>query len=593
MLRLLHIENIAVIEQADILFERGFNVMTGETGAGKSIVIDAISAILGERAYRDMIRTGAARAAVRAIFDDVPELAWFAENSVPYDTEVVVQREIYLDGKNLCRVNGVAVTVGILRRLGLQLINIHGQHDSAALFDENYHLTFLDSFAADAPLLEQYRAQFSAMQSLQREMAHLRMDESEKLRRTETLRYQIDEIERAALKPDEDTQLEARRRLLQNAEKLSDGLRDAAACLDGGDEAQGAAALLTQAERDLAHSARFDESLQPLHDTIADLMYQAQDAAEQLRDRLYRLSYSADELEQLEERLDLLHRLRRKYGADCAAILDYLARAKAELEEIEFSDERLQQLEKQYGSSVEEMLAYLEKSREELDRIEYADDRAQQLEQTLKKQEKAAREAAQALSDRRHAAAKELEERISRELRELDMPKLRFAIDFQEKDMGEDGVDAVAFLMSANVGEALRPIQKIASGGELSRIMLALKNVLAEQDSVMTMVFDEVDTGVSGRAAQRVAEKLAKLSRTRQVLCVTHLPQLAAMADTHFGVEKGEENGRTLTKVVALDRAARRGEIARLSGGDHPSETMLLGAEELLCAAENFKDQLL
>ena len=213
MLRLLHIENIAVIEQADILFERGFNVMTGETGAGKSIVIDAISAILGERAYRDMIRTGAARAAVRAIFDDVPELAWFAENSVPYDTEVVVQREIYLDGKNLCRVNGVAVTVGILRRLGLQLINIHGQHDSAALFDENYHLTFLDSFAADAPLLEQYRAQFSVMQSLQREMAHLRMDESEKLRRTETLRYQIDEIERAALKPDEDTQLEARRRL--------------------------------------------------------------------------------------------------------------------------------------------------------------------------------------------------------------------------------------------------------------------------------------------------------------------------------------------------------------------------------------------
>ena len=216
MLRLLHIENIAVIEQADILFERGFNVMTGETGAGKSIVIDAISAILGERAYRDMIRTGAARAAVRAIFDDVPELAWFAENSVPYDTEVVVQREIYLDGKNLCRVNGVAVTVGILRRLGLQLINIHGQHDSAALFDENYHLTFLDSFAADAPLLEQYRAQFSVMQSLQREMSHLRMDESEKLRRTETLRYQIDEIERAALKPDEDTQLETRRRLLQN-----------------------------------------------------------------------------------------------------------------------------------------------------------------------------------------------------------------------------------------------------------------------------------------------------------------------------------------------------------------------------------------
>ena len=472
MLRLLHIENIAVIEQADILFERGFNVMTGETGAGKSIVIDAISAILGERAYRDMIRTGAARAAVRAIFDDVPELAWFAENSVPYDTEVVVQREIYLDGKNLCRVNGVAVTVGILRRLGLQLINIHGQHDSAALFDENYHLTFLDSFAADAPLLEQYRAQFSVMQSLQREMSHLRMDESEKLRRTETLRYQIDEIERAALKPDEDTQLEARRRLLQNAEKLSDGLRDAAACLDGGDEAQGAAALLTQAERDLAHSARFDESLQPLHDTIADLMYQAQDAAEQLRDRLYRLSYSADELEQLEERLDLLHRLRRKYGADCAAILDYLARAKAELEEIEFSDERLQQLEKQVAAAEEK-----------------------------------ARETALRLRECRKAASEALTARVLDELSQLDMKKVQFACRFTETDLTQDGMDAVSFYMSANLGEALKPLSKVASGGELARIMLAMKQVLAQQDGVPTLIFDEVATGF-GRTGNRFVADL-------------------------------------------------------------------------------------
>lgn len=547
MLRLLHIENIAVIEQADILFERGFNVMTGETGAGKSIVIDAISAILGERAYRDMIRTGAARAAVRAIFDDVPELAWFAENSVPYDTEVVVQREIYLDGKNLCRVNGVAVTVGILRRLGLQLINIHGQHDSAALFDENYHLTFLDSFAADAPLLEQYRAQFSVMQSLQREMAHLRMDESEKLRRTETLRYQIDEIERAALKPDEDTQLEARRRLLQNAEKLSDGLRDAAACLDGGDEAQGAAALLTQAERDLAHSARFDESLQPLHDTIADLMYQAQDAAEQLRDRLYRLSYSADELEQLEERLDLLHRLRRKYGADCAAILDYLARAKAELEEIEFSDERLQQLEKQVAAA-----------------------------------EKQARETALRLRECRKAASEALTARVLDELSQLDMKKVQFACRFTETDLMHDGMDAVSFYMSANLGEALKPLSKVASGGELARIMLALKNVLAERDHVPTLIFDEVDTGVSGRAAQRVAEKLRALSRTKQVLCVTHLPQIAALADTHFRIAKAEHDGRTFTSVTPLDFEGRKAELARIIGGASITPTTLQSAAEML-----------
>ena len=547
MLRLLHIENIAVIEQADILFERGFNVMTGETGAGKSIVIDAISAILGERAYRDMIRTGAARAAVRAIFDDVPELAWFAENSVPYDTEVVVQREIYLDGKNLCRVNGVAVTVGILRRLGLQLINIHGQHDSAALFDENYHLTFLDSFAADAPLLEQYRAQFSVMQSLQREMSHLRMDESEKLRRTETLRYQIDEIERAALKPDEDTQLEARRRLLQNAEKLSDGLRDAAACLDGGDEAQGAAALLTQAERDLAHSARFDESLQPLHDTIADLMYQAQDAAEQLRDRLYRLSYSADELEQLEERLDLLHRLRRKYGADCAAILDYLDKAKAELEEIEFSDERLQQLEKQAAAAEEK-----------------------------------ARETALRLRECRKAASEALTARVLDELSQLDMKKVQFACRFTETDLTQDGMDAVSFYMSANLGEALKPLSKVASGGELARIMLALKNVLAEDDSIDSLVFDEVDTGVSGRAAQKAAEKMAHLSRTKQILCVTHLPQIAALADTHFRIAKAEHDGRTFTSVTPLDFEGRKAELARIIGGASITPTTLQSAAEML-----------
>ena len=284
MLRLLHIENIAVIEQADILFERGFNVMTGETGAGKSIVIDAISAILGERAYRDMIRTGAARAAVRAIFDDVPELAWFAENSVPYDTEVVVQREIYLDGKNLCRVNGVAVTVGILRRLGLQLINIHGQHDSAALFDENYHLAFLDAFAGNEALRSDYGEKYETVAKLRREIDRLAMDEGEKLRRMETLKYQIAEIEKAELEPGEDERLEDRRKILQNAEKLSNGMETAVECLYGGDDTDGAAGLLAQAEYALARLSRFSDSFNALHERVADLMYQVQDAAEEVRD---------------------------------------------------------------------------------------------------------------------------------------------------------------------------------------------------------------------------------------------------------------------------------------------------------------------
>ena len=316
-------------------------------------------------------------------------------------------------------------------------------------------------------------------------------------------------------------------------------------------------------------------------------------AIKEAEDALHGLRSLGDEFVELSHRLEAL----RCEAYDLAETIrdkkDEYDFSPQELDAVESRCDQLYRLKKKYGSSVEEMLDYLERSREELERIEYADDRVEQLTQKLQKQEKAAREAARTLSECRHTAARELEERISRELRELDMPKLRFSIDFQEKELSEDGTDAVEFLMSANVGETLRPIQKIASGGELSRIMLALKNVLAEQDSVMTMVFDEVDTGVSGRAAQRVAEKLAKLSRTRQVLCVTHLPQLAAMADTHFGVEKGEENGRTLTKVVSLDRAARRSEIARLSGGDHPSETMIAGAEELLCAAEQYKNQLL
>ena len=317
MLRLLHIENIAVIERADIVFEPGFNVMTGETGAGKSIVIDAISAILGERAYRDMIRTGTQKALVRAIFENTPQSAWFAQNDVPYETETVIQREIYLDGKNVCKVNGIPVTVSVLKQLGIQLINIHGQHDSASLFDENYHLSFLDGFACNESLLEEYRQKYQSVLSLRREIDRLSMDESEKLRRMETLKYQIEEISRAALKAGEDDTLEARRRLLQNSEKLSEGLQDAAACLDGGEDSEGAAALLSEAEHALARILRYDDSLSQLHETLSDLTFQLQDAAEQLRDRVYQLSYSADELEQIEERLDTIHRLRRKYGATC------------------------------------------------------------------------------------------------------------------------------------------------------------------------------------------------------------------------------------------------------------------------------------
>ena len=547
MLRLLHIENIAVIERADILFERGFNVMTGETGAGKSIVIDAISAILGERAYRDMIRTGTQKAAVRAIFEDVPESAWFAANDVPYAAETTIQREIYLDGKNVCKVNGVPVTVTVLKQLGIQLINIHGQHDSASLFDENYHLSFLDSFACDESLLDDYRQKYQRVLSLRREIERLSMDESEKLRRMETLKYQIEEISRADLKPGEDDTLEARRKLLQNSEKLSEGLQDAAACIDGGEDSEGAAALLSEAEHALARIARYDERLSQLHDTASDLMYQVQDVAEQLRDRLYQLSYSADELEQIEDRLDTIHRLRRKYGATC-----------------------------------EDILAFLASAQKELDEIEFAGDRVEQLKGKLQKAEKAAWDAALRLREARKEAAAGLTARILEELSQLDMKKVQFSCEFIETELSPVGADAVAFYMSANLGEALKPLNKVASGGELARIMLALKNVLAEKDHVPTLIFDEVDTGVSGRAAQRVAEKLHQVSLSKQVLCVTHLPQIAALADTHLLIAKGERDGRTFTTVEPLDLEGRKAELARIIGGANITETTLKSAEEML-----------
>ena len=547
MLSLLHIENIAVIECADISFDRGFNVLTGETGAGKSIVIDAISAILGQRAYRDMIRTGSNKASVRAVFTNVPNLPWFEENGVDYDSETIIQREIYLDGKNVCRVNGSLVTVSILNKLGIQLINIHGQHDSASLFDEDNHLQFLDDFSRNEDLRSAYREQYDAVAKLRREIDRMSMDEGEKLRRMETLKYQIEEIEKAELEAGEDEELEARRKLLQNSEKIASGLNDAVENLYGGDDVDGAATLLSIAERALARIAKYSDDIASLHEKVADMMYQVQDVAEIARDVRDDLAYSADELEQIESRLDVIHKLRRKYGTTCTDIL-----------------------------------AYLEKAKQELDEIEFADDHLERLKKKLQTAENAAWNAAFKLRENRKQTAEILSGRILTELAQLDMPKVQFACQFTEIDLTSGGADAVAFYMSANVGEALKPMSKVASGGELARIMLAMKNVLAEQDKVNTLIFDEVDTGVSGRAAQKVAEKLRSVARNKQVLCVTHLPQLAAMGDTHLLISKGERDGRTYTTVTPLDLEGRKRELARIIGGANITETTLKSAEEML-----------
>ena len=547
MLSLLHIENIAVIERSDISFDQGFNVLTGETGAGKSIIIDAISAILGERAYRDMIRTGTNKASVRAVFTDVPQLNWFEENGVEYDPETVIQREVHLDGKNVCRVNGSLVSVSILRKLGMQLINIHGQHDSATLFDEANHLSFLDAFAANEALRADYAEKYEAVAKLRREIDGLTMDEGEKLRRMETLKYQIKEIEKADLRPGEDEELEARRKLLQNSEKIADGMNDAVENIYGSDDTDGAAGMLATAERALARISRFSDHISELHERVADLMYQVQDLAEEVRDARDDLAYSADELEEIEQRLDVIHKLRRKYGVTCADILEYLDKAKKELDEIEFADDHLEKLKKK-----------------------------------LSKAEKTAWDAAKQLRENRKETAVSMSARILTELAQLDMPRVQFSCEFTELDLTPNGADAVAFYMSANAGEALKPMSKVASGGELARIMLAMKNVLAERDQVNTLIFDEVDTGVSGRAAQKVAEKLRSVAAHKQVLCVTHLPQLAALANTHLLIAKAERDGRTYTTVTPLDIEGRKKELARIIGGTNITETTLKSAEEML-----------
>ena len=551
MLSVLHIENIAVIEETDITFSRGFHVLTGETGAGKSIVIDAISAILGQRTWRDVIRTGAKKAVVSAVFTEIPQLDWFAENGITWSQEeLLIQREIYLDGRNVCRVNGRPVTVSILHRLGMQLINIHGQHDSQQLFDEENHLTYLDLFAGDAESLAAYQAAWAEVTDLRQEIRRCSMDEGEKARRLEMLDHQIRELEDADLKPGEDEALEKRCRVLRSSEKLLDALGDALAGLYGGEDSDGAEALLTQASQALQQAARYDDSLESLQSRVTSLMYEVQAAAEEVRDLRDGFDYAAGELEQLEDRLDVIHRLRRKYGTSCQDMLDFLENARQERDSIAFSDEHLAQLQAE-----------------------------------LQKKEQSAAELALALHAERQAAAETLCQRIQMELAQLDMPGVQFVCQFDQNEtlvLGPTGADTVRFLMSANTGEALKPLSRVASGGELARIMLAIKNVMAEKDSVPTLIFDEVDAGVSGRAAQKVAEKLAAVAEHRQVLCVTHLPQIAAMADVHFLVSKAEKNGRTCTSVVPLDREGRRQELARIIGGASITETTLKSAEEML-----------
>ncbi len=557
MLNELHIENIAVIEKADIEFNSGLNVLTGETGAGKSIIIDSIGAVLGERVSRELVRRGADKGRVTAVFElGKAEEQWLKDNDIDPEDELILQRRISADGKSSCRVCGEPVSAAQLRELAALLVDIHGQNDGRQLMDERRHIDYLDSFGALQQNLEGYKAEYSKFSFIKKEMSRLSMDEIEKERLSETLKYQIAELERAELKEGEKDSLVARRDLLRNSEKLTEALDAAYDALYGGDE--NALSMAQNAGYFASRAADVASELQEAADKINSAAFSLSDAAELLRDFREGLDFSPQEYDNLESRISLINRLERKYNRD-----------------------------------EDSLIAYLDECRKKLDDIEYSDDRLAKLQKELAAQLKTCRKVGETLSEKRKAAGKELQKRIEKELKELSMPSVRFEVNFEpvknENGFDAKGIDTVSFLMAANAGENPGKISKIASGGELSRIMLAMKNVFAENDPVSTMIFDEIDTGVSGIAAQRVGEKLYTVSGGKQVLCVTHLPQIAAMADSHYLISKEERCGRTYTEVRRLNREGRQRELARLHGGDNITELTIMSAEEQLKSADKFK----
>lgn len=556
MLNELHIENIAVIERADLRFGPGLNVLTGETGAGKSIVIDSIGAVLGDRVSRELVRRGAEKGLVSAVFDLGGCEEWLRENEIEAEDELIIQRRISADGKSSCRICGMHATAAQLKELAALLVDIHGQNDGRQLMDERRHREYLDRFGLDSSLIQEYRDAYQTYKSIEKELSALEMDEIEKERLSDSLRYQIEELERAQLKSGEYDSICARRDLLRNSEKLTEALDTALALLTGDED--NALSMAQNAGYYVSRAAAFAAELEKAGESIHAAAFQLSDAAETLRDFRESLDFSPEEYDTLETRISLLSKLQRKYSRDEDALIAHLADC-----------------------------------REKLDNIQYADERSAKLQKQLKEAEATCRRKAELLSKARRQTAQRLEARILEELRALSMPSVRFAVEFAPLDtkpgFDANGCDRIRFLMSANAGEELGRISHIASGGELSRIMLAMKNVFAENDPVPTMIFDEIDTGVSGIAAQRVGEKLYTVSLGKQVMCVTHLPQIAAMADNHYLIRKEERGGRTYTDVLPLDREGRRRELARLHGGDNITATTLASAEEQLTACEGFK----
>ena len=552
MLTSLKIENVAIIESAAIEFGCGLSVLTGETGAGKSIVIDSINAILGERTSRDIIRTGAQSAKVYAVFEDVNERVRNFLDENGFDCEdgvLIINRTLSREGKNVCRINGAPVTVSMLREIGGELIDIHGQHDNQSLLSPEKHCGFVDSFADNADLITDYREKYGRLCEIRSKLKKLTTDESSKSQRIDFLTYQIDELEKAEITIGERDELKARKSLINNSQKVIESLNIAYEAL----KADGAGIdMITDAESEIANASAYMEMLGEASEKITDIRYELEDIAETVRDAMTEVDFDPSELEDIDERLDLLYRLSKKYGDTEEEMLEYLEKARAELDNIAFSEERVKELQKQK----KEALAETET-------------------------------AACKLTESRKTAGEKLSNAICSELEFLDMPNVRFVVKCNDIGLTENGKDEIEFLISANAGEEPKPLAKIASGGELSRIMLAIKNVLAETDGVDTMIFDEIDTGVSGRAAQKIAMKLRSASKGRQVICVTHLAQIAAQGDVHLYISKSVSDGKTYTNIKSLIEEERVAEIARIMGGMEITKLQLESAREMLGNAGN------
>lgn len=553
MLSNLQIENIAVIKSASIDFENGFNVMTGETGAGKSIVIDSLNAILGERTSRELIRSGADSASVCAEFQNVGDNVKneLEKLGIEKDDTLIVSRKLTPDGKNVCRINGMPATVSMLKALGVQLVNIHGQLDNQSLLSPETHCSFIDKLAGSGRELNEFKELYSLYIKKENELKSLNTDVNEKNRRLDILNYQIEEIQKADIRPGEKDELTKKLGFLRNAEKVLDLLHTAYVALNGDGEMPGAADVAADAASKLLSAADYSSDFTETANGVNDAAMNLSAYTEELRDKIYSLDYDPNETERAEERLDVIYRLSQKYG-----------------------------------DSEEDILAYLENAEKERDALSFSDERAEQLRAETEKAYNEALAAAKKLSEIRIEAGKKFSADVERELAFLDMPSVKFIVNDSVGELYENGIDNIEFLLSANAGEEPKPLSKIASGGELSRIMLAIKCVLSELDDIDTLIFDEIDSGVSGRAALKIAAKMKELSKTHQVICVTHLAQIAAFADEHKLISKEEKDGRTYTCIASLDYNGRKYELARIMGGLTVTQSILNSAEELLSSAE-------